>query len=498
MNWRRSVWLVIGATILFPPAGLILLWLRQGTRWWWKLGFSLPIILLGLFYIPLTFMALINLRLIEPTGGMDGFVWLSGSRSAHYEDLERSRQQKEIPTEEPIESEQEFSTYWTQFRGPNRDGRYEEMPILTDWSEDGPPMLWKQPCGGGYSSFSIANGIAYTIEQRRDQEVAVAYDLLTGREIWTHQWPAQFFESLGGEGPRSTPTWDEGRVYVLGATGELWCFDAETGDIIWNKNIQSDATNFYYGVSGSPLIVDDMLIVQPSGKNIASFQAYDKLTGDLIWSALEEQNEYVSPIIAAIAGQRQIVSYTDQRYVGLAIEDGSLLWQHPLQNHKMLHIAQPLIIDENRIFHSAGYGTGCELFSVKHENGAYQVESIYSNNRMKNKFGSSILHEGFIYGLDESILACLNAETGERAWKGGRYGYGQILFASEHIIVLTERGEIALVKATPEKHEEVALIPAIEGKTWNVPAMSDGYLLVRNAYEMACYDLRIDADEPAM
>lgn len=483
MNWRKSVWLVLGATLLFPPAGLILLWLRQGTKWWKKVLASFPVLVFCLVYVMLGLFAGIQLNIIEPTGGMDGIMFTQ----SRYDQIPASR---EPVTVDATLVDEEFGAYWTQFRGPNRDGKYDQTPILTDWPEAGPLQLWKQPCGGGYSSFAIANGIAYTIEQRGEQEFAVAYEFVSGREVWTHSWTANFFESLGGGGPRSTPTWDDGRVYVAGATGELWCLDAETGDVIWNKNIQENATNFYYGVSGSPLIVDDMLIVQPSGKEGASFIAFNKTNGEKIWSALEEKNEYASPVVVTLAGQRQIVSYTDKRYVGLNIEDGALLWDHPVQNPNAVHMVQPLLIDENRVFHSASYGTGCEMFSVTQDNGVFKAERLWKNNRMKNKFASSILHDGFIYGLDESIFSCMNPENGERVWKGGRYGYGQFLFASGHIVLITERGDLVLMKATPDGHQELARAPAIEGKTWNAPAMSDGFLLVRNAAEMACYDLR--------
>ncbi len=490
MNWRRSVWLVVGATIVFPPAGMILLWLRQETRWWEKILASVPIIILGLAYITLSLFVGIQLNIIEPTGGMNGIMFTE----SRYDHLSGSR---DPVTTNAERAEEEFSAYWTQFRGPNRDGRYEQAPILTDWPDEGPKQLWKQPCGGGYSSFAVANGLAFTIEQRGDQEFAVAYDILIGSEVWTHSWPADFFETLGGGGPRSTPTWDDGRLYVAGATGQLWCLDAKTGDVIWNKNIQEDVPNFYYGVSGSPLVVDGMLVIQPSGKdNSSTFLALDKLTGDVIWSALNEQNEYASPVLTTLAGQRQIVSYTDKRYIGLDIEDGALLWSHPVQKPSAIHMAQPLFIDDNRIFHSASYGAGCEMFSVTQDNGVFQVESLWKNIRMKNKFASSVLHQGYIYGLDEAVFSCMNPDTGERVWKGGRYGYGQFLFASGHIILITERGELVLIKATPDGHEELARIPAIEGKTWNVPAMSDGFLLVRNANEIACYDLRLTEETP--
>src|SRR5262245_10980450 len=163
--------------------------------------------------------------------------------------------------------------YWTDFRGPNRDGHYKEREIRTDWTDLKP--VWKQPIGLGYASFSIGAGRAYTIEQRRNREVVSAYDVATGRELWTNSWAAEFQESMGGDGPRATPTYHEGRVYALGAEGELRCLDAATGKTIWNTNILSDAraSNLQWGMSGAPLIVDDKVVVQPGGLHSSSVVA---------------------------------------------------------------------------------------------------------------------------------------------------------------------------------------------------------------------------------
>ncbi len=183
------------------------------------------------------------------------------------------------------------SSSWTDFRGPNRDGRYTATPIRTSWPREGLRRLWKQPVGGGYASFVVADGRAFTIEQRRNEEVVAAYDIQTGRELWTNSWTANFQESMGGDGPRATPTWHEGRLYALGAEGELRVLDAAKGTLVWRRNILSDnrADNLSWGMSASPLIVDDKVIVLPGGTRGSSVVAYNKLTGAPIWKALERR-----------------------------------------------------------------------------------------------------------------------------------------------------------------------------------------------------------------
>jgi outer membrane protein assembly factor BamB len=334
----------------------------------------------------------------------------------------------------------------------------------------------------------VVSGRAFTIEQRRDEEVAAAYELATGREIWTRGWVAEFRETLGGDGPRATPTWDEGRVYALGATGELKVLDEGTGAVLWERNIldEAGASNLTWGMAASPLIVDEKVIVLPGGSE-GGVVAYHKETGTILWKSLDGPQAYTSPMLVTLAGARQVLVVSEGRAVGLSADDGSLLWQHPWVTNQGINVAQPVLLDEDRVFLSAGYDHGAELLAISREGDGLAVRSLWSSRRMKNKFTSSVLHQGHLYGLDEAILACIDAATGELRWKGGRYGYGQLLLASGHLIVLSERGELVLVRATPEKHEELARFQAIEGKTWNHPAIADGVLLVRNGSEMAAF-----------
>jgi len=502
--WYRSSSALIFAAILLPPVGLALLWMRKDRETGTKVFGSLAIIALSGLYVFLFF------------GGL--FVPSPDPRmEAHYDELERQRAQQREATPAvsttPADPTPETSTavsnaneakpesagapikaarsYWTNYRGPARDGRYEEGPIRTTWPATGLTPLWKQPIGGGYASFVVAEGIAFTIEQRRRQEIVAAYDVETGRELWTHGTDAEFKESMGGDGPRATPTWDAGRLYALGAEGDLRCFEAKTGKLNWSKNILKDnsADNLQWGMSGSPLIVDDKVVVLPGGRSGNSVAAYNKLTGAPIWKALNDTQAYVSPMLVTLAGRRQILVESANRLVGLATEDGALLWETSWNTDMGINVSQPIVVDGSRFFVSSGYGKGAALVEISSGGQGFIARKVWENGSMKNKFNSSVLYEGNVYGLDEGILTCIDVKTGERRWKGGRYGYGQLILASGHLIVITDTGELVLVKASPDKHTELAKFSAIEGKTWNYPAIAEGRLLVRNQTQMACFDI---------
>ena len=383
------------------------------------------------------------------------------------------------------------AAYWTDFRGPHRDGHYQQQPVLTAWPASGLRPMWKQPVGGGYASFVAAHGRAYTIEQRGGQEVVAAYDVKTGRELWTHEWSGVFRESMGGDGPRATPTWHENVVFALGGSGELRAIEAGGGKQVWRTNILEDAgaSNIQWGMAAAPLVVDDTVVVLPGGSSGNSVVAYDRRTGRKVWSALDDRQSYSSPMLATIAGRRQILVFSATRLMGMTPERGEVLWEFPWKTQYDVNASQPLIIGD-RIFLSTGYGTGAAMIEIAQDGGRLVARELWRTNRMKNQFTSSVYHEGFIYGLDEAILACIEAATGKLMWKGGRYGYGQVMLAAGHLIVLTEEGELVLVRANPESHVELVRSPAIEGKTWNHPAITDGVLLVRNINEMAGFDLR--------
>jgi outer membrane protein assembly factor BamB len=504
--WYRSVVSLIAAVLLLPPVGLVLLWARRQTPTRTKLVASLGIVLLGAGYFSLY------------------KIWSkSSANEAHYAALEqhRAQQQREAmqqpagnnqapaavtPTQQsgqqaaaPAASSSETASahatrnYWTNFRGPNRDGRYDEMEVLTKWPAQGLSLVWKQPVGLGYASFTIADGRAFTIEQRRQREVVAAYDINTGRELWAQGWNAAYTDSTG-DGPRTTPTWDDGRLYTLGATGELRCLDAKNGAVNWAKNILTDnqAENLSWAMAASPLIVDDKVIVLPGGPGGKSVVAYNKLNGAPVWKSQNDRQAYVSPMLVTLAGRRQILVVSASRVFGLAPENGALLWSQVWDTDMGINVSQPIMVDKNRFFISSGYGKGAALVEVTGAGNSFTARSLWENINMKNKFNSSVLHEGFVYGLDEGILTCVDVNTGARKWKGGRYGYGQILLASGHLIVMSDTGELALVKASPDGYSEVARFTALEGKTWNYPAIAGGRLFVRNANEMAAYKIAAD------
>ena len=492
--WYKSTITTIIAAIVLPPVGLILIWLNKG-KVIRKVIASLAVVLIVIGYLY-------------------AFDYLQRRKEneAQYDRLEAHRQEQAAnpvpataaatatPVAQPSASASPVAggttpaapsrNYWTNYRGLRRDGKYDQ-PVSTSWPANGPSQLWKQPIGIGYASFAIADGKAYTIEQRRRQEVVAAYDVATGRELWTQGWSAEFTDSTG-DGPRSTPTWDQGRIYALGAEGELKCLDANTGAVIWGRNILSEnqASNLQWAQSASPLIVDDKVIVLPGGGGGKSVVAYNKTTGAPVWRALDDRQAYVSPMLVELGGRRQIVVVSSLRVVGLTPENGSLLWSYPWNTDMGINVSQPVVVDANRFFISSGYGKGAALVELKANGNTFTPATIWENTNMKNKFNSSVLHNGYVYGLDEGILVCLDVSTGERKWKEGRFAYGQLILASGHLIVTHgDTGEVALIKATPDKYTEVARFAALQGRTWNYPAIADGRLLVRNATEMAAYDI---------
>ena len=245
--------------------------------------------------------------------------------------------------------------------------------IRTDWPREGLPRLWKQPIGLGYASFVVADGRAFTIEQRRQQEVVAAYDVETGRELWTNGWDGEFVEGMGGDGPRATPTYHEGRIYALGALGELRCLIARTGTLVWRRNIlaENDATNLTWGMSAAPLIVDENVVVLPGGPAGKSVVAYNKTTGEPAWKALDDPQAYTSPMLVTLAGVRQILVVSASRAMGLTTGEGRLLWEYPWSTPMGISVAQPLLLGDDRVFLSAGYGHGAAVIEVSQSGGRF-------------------------------------------------------------------------------------------------------------------------------
>jgi outer membrane protein assembly factor BamB len=387
-----------------------------------------------------------------------------------------------------------------QFFGPERTGIVNGLALSPEWSTTPPKELWRQPIGSGWSAFAVADGRAYTQEQRGEEELVTCYDALTGALIWSHANRTRFFEWQGGEGPRATPTVLEGRVFAQGATGVLDCLVAATGQRIWSRNTLAEhqLPNLTWGVSCSPLVFDDKVIVTGGQAAGPTVLAYSRATGEPLWKAGTDKASYASPTLATVAGRRVILSANAASLTIHEPESGKVLLDYRWSDDKWPKAAQPAVLDGDRVFLSAGYGQGCVMLHITAvADGSLAATQLWKNLRMKTQFNSVGVRDGFIYGLDDGLLACVDAATGERKWKGGRYGSGQTLLAGDLVLVQAERGPIAVAEAKPDAFQEVARLEALSSKTWNHPTLAGRYLLLRNDQEAVCYELPLRA-QPAM
>jgi outer membrane protein assembly factor BamB len=375
---------------------------------------------------------------------------------------------------------------WPGFRGPGRDGVVHGVRIATDWSASPPVELWRRPIGPGWSSFAVRGGRVYTQEQRGEDEVVACYDAATGEPVWIHRDAARFWESNGGAGPRATPTLSDGHVYTLGGTGIVNALDAGNGAVVWSRDGAADtgAKLPVWGFSGSPLVIGDVVVVAASG----ALAAYEAATGELRWSAPPRGEGYSSPHLATIGGLEQVVLIHGEGVTGVAPADGEVLWEHAWKGYP---IVQPALTADGDLLISVTAQSGLRRLDVANGSGGWTAEERWTSIGLKPYFNDFVVHEGHAYGFDGGILAAIGLEDGERKWKGGRYGHGQLVLLPEQdlLLVLSEEGELALVGATPEGFTEIARHPAIEGKTWNHPVLAGDLLVVRNGEEMVAFRL---------
>ncbi|HWB12031.1 MAG TPA: PQQ-binding-like beta-propeller repeat protein [Pirellulales bacterium] len=387
-----------------------------------------------------------------------------------------------------VTSEHDFP----QFLGKNRDATTEAPSFDSDWTAHPPQLAWKKPIGAGWSAFAVVGDYAVTQEQRGKYECITCYSLGQGELLWTHTDEGRFSKTLSGDGPRSTPTVDEGRVYTLGALGRLNCLDGRTGQLLWTHDVldENKASLPEWGKSCSPLVVDGLVVVSAGGKDGRSLVAYDKQTGELAWHAGDQPSSYASPRLAEVAGVRQVLMVNQESVSAHDPQDGHLLWEFAWPGNTP-KVPDAVAIDGDHIFVSAGYGLGCQLLEIGPSQGDKLIpKSLWQSKQLKPKFTNVVVRDGHVYGLDDGrALICLDLKDGKRRWRGGRYGHGQVLLVNNVLLVQAETGEVALVEASSERFNELARFAAIEGQTWNNPVVAGSRLLVRNATEAACYEL---------
>lgn len=393
-----------------------------------------------------------------------------------------------------ISAPQRQTTDYPQFLGPHRNGVVTSIKLNLNWETHPPKLVWRRPVGAGWSGFAVVGNTAITQEQEGDWEKVVAYDLHTGEVLWSHQDQARYYAAPAGLGPRATPTISGNRVYTVGSTGILNCLDFETGERFWTANTfeENSAEPPPWGISISPLVLDDLIIVSAGGA-----VAYHKETGAIAWTGHRTQSGYSSPMLTTLAGTEQVVIFNQGLITAHEPLTGELLWQQPWVKTYAECVAQPVPLSDNQLLVSTGYGAGAKLFQISRNNASeFNVATIWESIYLKAKFTNIIFYENYLYGLDDGIFACINPVDGRRQWKRGRYGHGQTLLISDVLLVLTESGEVVLVEPDPENHRELARFTALEGKTWNTPALAGSYLLVRNGREAVCYELAIRETHP--
>jgi outer membrane protein assembly factor BamB len=386
----------------------------------------------------------------------------------------------------------EMPAEWPGFRGPGRDSRIRGVRINGDWSASPPVEMWRRPIGPGWSSFAVRGDLLYTQEQRGDDEIVACYRVSTGEPVWRHRDAVRFWESNAGAGPRATPTLSGGRVYTLGATGIVNALDATSGAVVWSRNAATDTARKVpdWGFASSPLVIDDLVIIAVAGQLVA----YDVRTGHPRWFGSPEGGGYSSPHLMTIDGVAQILLLRGSRTTSVAPADGTILWEHA--GEPSVSIVQPALAADGEVLVAIGDGMGASgmlRLAVGHGPGGWTVRERWTSRGLKPYFNDFVVHKGHAFGFDGSILACIDVADGNRKWKGGRYGQGQLVLLPDQdvLLVVSEEGELALVKATPEQFTQIARVPAIEGKTWNHPVLVGDVLLVRNGEEMAAFRLSL-------
>ena len=382
---------------------------------------------------------------------------------------------------------------WPGFRGPLQDGVQHGKSFSSDWKANPPKELWRIPLGPAWSSFAVAGKYLVTQEQRGEFEAVVCYESESGKQVWANETPSRFFEALGGLGPRATPTIAEGSIFSMGAEGWLLKLNATNGELLWKVDIRkaAECDPPMWGFSSSPLVYEGIVTVHAGGKGDKGIVAFDSSNGELKWSAPAGKQSYSSPQILTIHDQKVLTLLSDEGahfyepLTGKSVYD----YEWPHQGYRAL---QAQIVEANQMLVPTGLGAGTRLVEFTKENDHWAGKEIWTSRFMKPDYNDLVVHKGYLYGFDSAIFACVDLKDGSQKWKGGRYGKGQVLLLadSDLLIVVSEKGELVLLRASPDAFDELAKINAMEGKTWNHPVVVGDRLYIRNAEEAICYQLQ--------
>ena len=327
---------------------------------------------------------------------------------------------------------------------------------------------------------------------RNGQSSVAALNRADGKQVWVRALgPAG--DNDRGPGPRSTPTVDGDRMYVLTESGDLACLRVQDGTVVWQRNILKEfgARNISWLISESPLVDGNQVIVSPGGRG-AGMVALEKMSGKTIWVAKELSDEagYASAIVADVQGVRTVMTFTAEAGIGVRASDGKLMWRHRPVANNTANIATPVFFD-NKVFYSSGYGTGGALLGLRAQGGTVQAQEIYFTRDMQNHHGGVVLVNGYLYGFDNSILTCLEFATGKQMWQHRSVGKGSVSYADGHLYLLSENRVVGLAEATPMGYREKGRFTIAEQnwQSWAHPVVSGGRLYLRDQGILAAYDI---------
>ena len=380
---------------------------------------------------------------------------------------------------------------WPQWRGPRRDGVSKETGLLKDWPANGPRLAWRiGGIGEGYSSFAVADRRLYTLGARQNTEYVFAFAAATGEKIWEVA-NGRRFNNDRGDGPRGTPTIDGDRVYVFGSSGDLTVLDAATGKVFWTQNLlqKYGGSNINWGLSESPLVLSDRIIVTPGGRG-ASIVALRKKDGSLIWKSQSDEPGYSSALLHPVGTIQQAVVFTAERALGIDVNDGRVLWSYNRVANRTANIATP-IARGNHVFLSSDYGTGAGLLALTPDGNGIKAREVYFTNEMRNHHASSVLVGDYLYGFSSTILTAMHFETGKVAWRDRSVGKGSLVFADDRLYLFSENGVVGLAEANPQKYVEHGRFQLRTGNlpTWSHPVVSGGKLFIRDQDTLYAYDV---------
>lgn len=381
---------------------------------------------------------------------------------------------------------------WPQFRGPDRNAISAETGLVDGWGEGGPKELWRVPIGAGFSGITAVGDRVFTLDSDNEREYAAAYEAGSGSRIWRTDIGG-LFENDFGNGPRSTPTYDGGALFLVASLGHLTSLDAESGELRWRRDLREDFSSPLpdWAFSSSPLVIGDSVIVEIGGTEDRTIGAFHRDTGELQWTGGSGEIAYSSPIVVPFNNVTQIVFLTKAGLSALSTS-GETLWTSEFVPELGIKPAPPVFVAPDLIFASASYDAGAKAVRMIAEGDAIKVEDVWQHQLMRNHFNGSVEVEGHLCGFDKAFLKCIDAGTGEQTWIKRGLGKGSLIVADGKMIALSERGKLVLLEANVERPMELASHQALTGRCWTRPTLSDGVLFLRNGTEMVAFDLSED------